>query len=235
LPDLQKNFEWQIAEDYFCLQQIHMRITFLFLLVGAIAFATSCSNSSSGKTFCDTACGTDSFNFKGADPLNPIVAIGVNKCKADSMLWAYDLVDSRLISLSEFLGQPVNLNKSAIDCFFKDTSYAWLQFNDCITGRGFLVKLSYDRAKETRKITGAFTKFDPKFSIDPELVAYTDRGSVFVENMATGQKATLSFEKAYDIEFNKLHETVDSVNITKSRVFVKMVEEGKVYEKKISL
>lgn len=212
-----------------------MRTFLLLVTIVIAAFAISCSNSSSGKTFCDTACATDSFNFKGQDPLNPIVAIGVNKCKADSMLWAYDLVDSRLISLSEFLGQPVSLNKSAIDCYFKDTSYVWLQFNDCITGRGFLAKLSYDKAKESRKITGAFTKFDPKFSIDPELVAYTDRGSVFVENMATGQKATMAFDKAYDIDFNKLHETVDTVNITKGRIFVKMIEEGKVYEKKISL
>ena len=210
--------------------------TFLFLFTIAVAaFTISCSNSSTSKTFCDTACATDSFNFRGQDPLNPIVAIGVNKCKADSMLWAYDLVDSRLISLSEFLGQPVNLNKSAIDCFFKDTSYAWLQFNDCITGRGFLIKLSYHKAKEMQKITGALTKFDPKFSIDPELVAYTDRGSLFVEHMQTGAKATMPFDKAYDIEFNKLHETVDSVNITKTRLFVKMVEEGKIYEKKISL
>jgi len=212
-----------------------MRTFFLLFIFAVAASTTSCNNSSSAKTFCDTTCGTDSFNFKGSGPLNPIVAIGVNKCKADSMLWAYDLVDSRLISLSEFLGQPVNLNKSAIDCFFKDTSYVWLQFNDCITGRGFLAKLSYDKAKETRKITGALTKFDPKFSIDPALVAYTDRGTVFVENMETGQKAALAFDKAYDIDFNKLHETVDSVNITKSRLFVKMIEEGKVYEKKISL
>lgn len=214
-----------------------MRITFLFLLAAIITFTTSCNNSSSGKTFCDTICATDSFNFKGADSLHPFVAIGVNKCKADSMLWTYDLVSGRLVSLPQFLGQPVSLNKKAIDCFFKDTSYAWLQFNDCITGRGYLVKLSYDKAKETRKITGALTKFDPKFSIDSDLVAYTDRGSVFVENMATGQQAILAFDKVYDIDFNKLHETVDSVNITKSHVFVKMIRNGqeKVYEKKISL
>lgn len=214
-----------------------MRTSLFILLAGIIAATTSCNNSSSGKTFCDTTCGTDSFNFKGENSFHPMVAIGVNKCKADSLLWTYDLVNGRLVSLPEFLGQPVNLNKSAIDCYFKDTSYVWLQFNDCITGRGYLLKLAYDKSKENQKITGAFTKFDPKFSIDPELVAYTDRGSVFVENMATGQKATMPFDKAYDIDFNKLHETVDSVNVTKSRVFVKMLREGqeKVYEKKISL
>ncbi len=214
-----------------------MRIIFLFILVGIVASTTSCNNSSAGKTFCDTTCSTDSFKFKGENPFHPVVAIGVNKCKVDSILWTYDLVSGRLVSFPEFIGQPVSLNKNAIDCFFKDTSYAWLQFNDCITGRGFLLKLSYDKNKETRKITGAFTRFDPKFSIDPALIAYTDRGSVFVENMETAQQAIVPFDNAYDIEFNKLHETVDSVNITKSRVFVKMIRNGqeKVYEKKISL
>ncbi len=211
-----------------------MRIFFLSMLIGLIAFSTSC-NSSSGKTFCDTTCGTDSFNFKGDNELHPVVAIGVNKCKADTLLWMHDLTDSRLLSLPQALGQPVTLNKGAIDCFFRDTSYVWLQFNDCVTGRGYLLKLSFDRKKEDRIVSGALTRFDPKFSIDPMLVAYTDRGSVFIENMQTGQKTIMSFGKAYDIDFNKIHETVDSVNITKDRVFVKMTGQEKAFEKKISL
>ena len=86
-------------------------------------------------------------------------------------------------------------------------------------------------------MTSAFTKFDPKFSLDPDLVAYTDRGSVFVENIKTSQQATLSFDKQYDIDFNKMHEMVDSVKITKDRIWVQMIREGqkKTYEKKISL
>lgn len=166
------------------------------------------------------------------------MGIGVNGCNADTLLWMHDLASSRLASLPEFLGQPVRLNKKAIDCYFKDTSYVWIEFNDCISGRGYVLKLHYDKKKEDRKVTGAFTHFDPKFSIDPALVAYTDRGSVFVENKETGQKATVPFDKAYtNLNFNKLHETVDSVNITKARVFVQMIREGekKVYEKKISL
>lgn len=215
-----------------------MRILSFFASLLLTAFITSCGdNSSSGKTLCDTVCGTDSFNFKGDHELNPIVAIGVNKCKGDTLLWTHDLAGSRLVSLPEFFGQPITLNKSAISCYFKDTSYVWVQFNDCVTGRGFLLKLSYDKKQETIKVAGALNRFDPKFSLDPELVAYTDRGSVFIENMQTGQKATAPFDKAYDINFNKLHETVDSINITKSRVYIKMIRDGqeKVYEKKISL
>lgn len=129
------------------------------------------------------------------------------------------------------------MSPGATDCYIKDTSFAWLQFNDCKTGRGYLLKLPFNKEDERRKISSALTRFDPKFSVDRDLVAYTDRGSVFVENIKTGKQATLSFDKVYKIDFNKLHEMVDSVNITKSRIFVQMIREGQKvpYEKKISL
>lgn len=213
--------------------------TLLFLIgVVAVVTNTSCNSSSTAKTFCDTACNNDSFNFKGAHMAAPVVAIGVKTCKADAVMWMHNYTDSRLISLPAFLGQEVHLNKGAIDCFFKDTSYAWLQFNDCKTGRGYLLKLVYNKQKENRKVTGAFTRFDPKFSVEKDLAAYTDRGSVFVENMENEKQAILPFDKAYsDLDFNKIHEMVDSVNITKSRIWVQMIRDGarKVYEKKIDL
>lgn len=214
-----------------------MRILSFFAILSVLLSTTSCSNSGNEKTFCDTACKTDSITFKGDTRINQIVVIGLKACKADTLLWTHDYVGSKMMSLKEDLKQDIYLNKSAVDCFFKDTSYAWLQFNDCKTGRGYLLKLPFSKSEERRKITGAFTKFDPKFSIDPELIAYTDRGSVFVENLSSSQKATMPFDKAYDIDFNKLHETVDSVHITKNRIFVQMIREGKKvpYEKKVTL
>jgi hypothetical protein len=216
-----------------------MRTLFL-AAIASVLFMTSCSNKGSGtaKTFCDTACNNDSLNFKGDNKLNPVVLIGIRDCKADSMMWMHDLADSKLVSLPQYLGQDVSLNKSAIDCYFKDTSYAWLQFNDCKTGRGYALKLPFSKGQERQTISSAFTKFDPKFSIDPDLIAYTDRGSVFVENMKTGQKSLLPFDKVYqDINFNKLHESVDSIHVTKDRIFVQMIRDGEKvpYEKKINL
>lgn len=210
--------------------------TLIFLFITIIVTA-SCNNSSTAKTFCDTVCNNDSFNFKGAHVAEPVVAIGVKDCKAGTILWMHNYTDSRLLSLPQFLGQEVRLNKQAIDCYFKDTSYTWLQFNDCKTGRGYLLKLVYNKQKQNRKVTGALTRFDPKFSVEKELVAYTDRGSVFVENMETEKQAIMPFDKKYDIDFNKVHELVDSVNITKGRIWVQMIRNGakKVYEKKIGL
>lgn len=213
-----------------------MRIVFFVFALYILASITSCSNSSTAKVFCDTACNTDSLHFKGGHKLNPMVDIGLSACKADSVMWTHDLAGSKLMSLNN-LGQDIYLNKSAVDCYIKDTSYAWLQFNDCKTGRGYLMKLAFSKAESGRKVSGALTKFDPKFSVAEGLIAYTDRGSVFVEDMETAQKASLSFDKQYDIDFNKIHETVDSVHITKDRIFVQMIRDGQVkpYEKKISL
>jgi hypothetical protein len=216
-----------------------MRKLFPLFIAAVVALISSCGgdNDGTGQTFCDTACNTDSLHFKGNHPLNPMVDIGLNACKADTVIWTHDLAGSKLLDLNADLGQPVTLNPSTVDAYIKDTSYAWLQFNDCKTGRGYLLKLPFNKQEERRKISGAFTKFDPKFSIEEGLVAYTDRGSVFVENMESGQKATMSFDKEYDIDFNKLHETVDSVNVTKARIFVQMIRDGekKTYEKNVSL
>lgn len=215
-----------------------MRLLNFTLIVLALLLMTSCSNNAeTAKTFCDTACNSDSLHFKGDNKLNPIVSIGLNACKADTVMWTHDLAGSKMLSLRDDLGQDVYLNKSAIDAYFKDTSYVWLQFNDCKTGRGYLIKLPYSKSEERRKITGAFTKFDPKFSIAPDLIVYTDRGSVFVENLENGNQATMPFDKTYDIDFNKLHEMVDSVHVTKDRIFVQMIRDGKKmpYEKKVNL
>lgn len=216
-----------------------MRKLFPLSIAAAVVLLLSCGgeNDGTGQTFCDTACNTDSLHFKGNHPLNPMVDIGLNACKADTIVWTHDLAGSKLLDLNADLGQPVTLNPSHVDAYIKDTSYAWLQFNDCKTGRGYALKLPFNKSEERRKISGAFTKFDAKFSIADGLVAYTDRGSVFVENMETGAKATLSFDQAYDIDFNKLHEMVDSVKVTNDRIFVQMIRDGakKAYEKNITL
>lgn len=215
-----------------------MRLFFSLSFILVLYLATSCGNNKgTGKTFCDTTCTTDSLHFKGDNELNPLVEIALSACKADTVMWTHDFSSSKLLSLRDDLGQDIYMNKSAVDCFIKDTSYAWLQFNDCKTGRGYLLKLPFNKAEERRRISGALTRFDPKFSIDPDLIVYTDRGSVFVENLRTEKKASLSFDKMYKIDFNKVHEMVDSVKVTKDRIFVQMIREGKTipYEKKISL
>jgi hypothetical protein len=144
---------------------------------------------------------------------------------------------SRMVPLQDLTNQEVRLNISAISCVIKDTSHAWLTFNDCITGRGYLFKLPFNKSTNITKISGALNRFDPKFVVDDILRAYTDRGSLFVININTGKDAVMTFKEAYDIDFNKIHEVVDSVNITPKRIFAKLLKEGKEvpFEKAIDL
>lgn len=202
---------------------------FLLILSTAIVLFSSCSNSSStAKTFCDTACQSDSLIFVGESDLKPTVAVSFKNCEPDSLTWHHYLMDfSKNVDLRSFLGQSIRMNPAMVNCYIQDTSYAWLTFNDCITGRGYTLKLPFAENGTIGKYTGALNDFDPKYSVDPDLRAYTDRGTIFVENIKTGKQAAMSFKEAYDIDFNKLHEVVDSVNVTKNRIYVKLLKEGK--------
>ncbi len=86
-------------------------------------------------------------------------------------------------------------------------------------------------------MTGALNSFDPKFSVAPDLRAYTDRGSIYVIDINTGKEAMMTFKETYDIDFDKIHEVVDSVNVTNKRIYVALKKEGKVVpiEKAIEL
>jgi len=81
-------------------------------------------------------------------------------------------------------------------------------------------------------------KFDPKFSVEDGLVAYTDRGNIFVEEMATGKTAMMTFGKMIaDLDYDAMHEFIDSVNITPTRVWAKVLMDNKwkEIEKNITL
>lgn len=201
----------------------------LFLIALASALFASCSNNSgsTAKTFCDTTCRSDSFNFKSPDRFASSVSISVKNCEPDSISWTHgEMAISRTVPFSDLANQDVRLNASAISCVIKDTSHAWLTFNDCITGRGFLFKLPFNKANNITKILGALNSFDPKFKVDEDLRAYTDRGSIFVVNINTGNEAMMTFKETYDIDFNKIHEKVDSINVTHKRIYVKLLKNG---------
>ena len=55
--------------------------------------------------------------------------------------------------------------------------------------------------------------------------------------MATGKKAMMTFGKAIDIDYDALHEHIDSVNVTNDRIWVKIMLDGQwtEKEKKITL
>jgi len=98
-----------------------------------------------------------------------------------------------------------------------------LIFNDCLTGQGFITKVPFNKTDNIFRKNSAFNSTDPKFHVDESLVAYTDKGNVFVEDMTTGKKATVTFGKMVEtFDYTDMHATVDSVNITPTKVWVKI-------------
>jgi hypothetical protein len=213
-----------------------------FFLVSLSAILFSCGNrsGSGAKMFCDTACLQDTIKFIKEDhKLKPYIYISAVNCLPDSVIWSYSgLGTNRKLSFNDFGGHKFNLNKSYMHCFFNDTSYAWLLFNDCSNGRGYFAKIPFNKSQNIIRKGSALNKFDPKFAVSDGLVAYTDRGNIFVEDMATGKEAMMTFVKMLpDLDYDAMHEFIDSVNITPTRIWAKVLmgKEWKPIEKTITL
>jgi hypothetical protein len=173
----------------------------------------------------------DSLKFiDNNNPLNPYVYISAKNCVGDTLTWG-------------FRGQNKNiqfnykLNKDFTRCVIKDTAFALLVFNTCENGRGYFMKFSFGKKASFKKSTTAINNFDPKFVVADSLLAYTDKGNIFVEDINTGKKALMTFGRQLDFDFDAIHEILDSVNITPNRMWakVKVEDEWKTLEKNITL
>lgn len=200
---------------------------------------TSCSwFSSTPPTFCDTTCNTDTIRLAGSHATKPTVKISISNCLPDTLIWTYEgLGINRKIGFSYLIGSTVKINKDFIQAQFNENKYAWILFNDCLTGRGFQIKLPYDKETPFSLKSSGINSIDPKFSIASGLIVNTDRGNLFVEDALDGKKAMMTFGQKLDIDYDAIHEHIDSVHVTRDRVWVriKVGNEWIEKEKKIVL
>lgn len=198
---------------------------FFLLIVSAILF--SCGSKDETPTpFCIAPCQEDTIKFKDEKhELQPYLYIKANNCVPDSVIWSYrGLGTNRKYSFDDFGGHKFKLNTSYMSCYFNDTSYIWWLFNDCSNGRGYMAKIPFDKSKSIFRKGSALNKFDPKFAVADGLVAYTDRGNIFVEEMATGKKDMMTFGSSIaGLDYDAMHEFIDSVNITPTRIWAKVL------------
>src|SRR6476469_9274528 len=212
---------------------------FAFLVFSLLVTALRCSNKSSAKaTFCDTTCNSDTLRFDGNSKEHPYVSISQKNCIADTLTWTHDeLPSKRQMQLPSLLDNTVRINRSAVNCYIKDTSYAYLSFNDCISGRGYLMKLPFNKTENVVKISSALNAFDKKFVVPDDLRAYADRSTLYVVDVATDKKAQMTFKEEYPMDFDNVHAVIDSINVGRDHMFVLLKKDGKniPIEKKISL
>ena len=197
------------------------------LLLFAFSFTSlllSCNGTANGPaTFCDTTCFSDTLKFKGTHETNPTVAISMKNCLPDTISWSHDgLETKRKTGFTYLIGATVKVNKNFVQVKFKDNEYAWVLFNDCFTGRGFQIKLPYDKAAKFSLKSSGINSLDPKFDIAENLIVNTDRGNIFVEEAYSGKKAMMTFGQKLDIDYDALHEYIDSVNVTNDRIWVRI-------------
>lgn len=213
----------------------------IFPLACAGLIIASCANNNNAgtaKTFCDTACNSDTLKYSGDHRYRPQVTISQKNCLADTLSWTHDgLPSKRQMQIPTLVNNTVRVNKSAVDCFIKDTSYAWLSFNDCVTGRGYLLKLPFSKKENINKISSALNAFDKKFVVPADLRAYADYSTIYVVDVNSDKKEQMTFKEQYDIDFNNVHQVIDSINISRNRIFVLLKKKGQdvPLEKKINL
>jgi hypothetical protein len=166
------------------------------------------------------------------------VILSSSVCRPDTLIWSAEGMGvNKKVGLADFLNTQVYLNKDYTRVFFKDAEYAWLLFNDCSNGRGYSLKLPFSKTGDIGRKSSNINNMDKKFSIADHLVAYTDRGNIYVEDMYTGKKAMMTFGENLGIDYDALHEYIDSVNVTDSRIWVRVMidKKWKDLEKKITL
>lgn len=211
----------------------------IFGLLAIVVLVASCNSKEAGPaTLCDKPCVSDTLNFTlQGNEFEPYVKLIPGNCLVDTVVWSSKVIPSkRKIHLSTILGMIPAIDKSTVKCYIKDTSYAFLLFNDCLTRRGFWLKLSLGQTEEIEKSLSAFNTADPRYSIEEGLICYKANNTFFVQEIMTGKKASVDLPSP-TLEFETMYDVVDSVNVSRGRLFLNLKKGSKTtaFEKSIEL
>lgn len=204
-------------------------MVFVTVIISLVILSSCKSGGKEARKTCEEGCpAADTIRFIANHPLKPAVYVSLKNCIADSITWSNEGMSAyHRLKFSELTGEEVQFNKKDIRFFIKDTSYIWVIMNNCTNGQGYISKITFSMTGKIFRKNSAINSFDPKYAVDQSLVAYTDRGNIFVEDMATGKKAMMTFGKITDLDYNAIHETLDSVNITPQHIWAKVKIENK--------
>jgi hypothetical protein len=217
-----------------------MKLLFSFLVAGCLVIVMNACNSSSKDkattaSFCDTTCNNDTMHFESGAKDRSFVTITMKNCKPDSVTWGSEkMITYRQLPFTDLVGKTLPINKNFVRAKIFD-GYVWLLMNECISGQGYVVKLPFNDKENIFRKNTAFNPMDKKYTIDESIIAHTDKGNLFMEQMATGKKAMMTFGEPLAMEYNDMHQAIDSISITPTHAWakVKIGKEWKVVEKDI--
>ena len=182
------------------------------------------------EPFCkDSSCMTEPLKVSSDAPGKPFVTVSFKDCKIDSIHYEKGGMGViKDIIFAEFIPNDIRPSKEAFTIDIIEGRHAWLRFNDCATGRGYALKLAFDSKGTTQKLTTAINNFDPKYQVADSLVAYYDNTFIYVQDMKTDKiaKQLLTDVGVRKHDVNNPHSLIDSVNITKEKLYAKILFEG---------
>jgi len=226
------------------LKKVIMRLFIAsFILLSTTALVTSCGEKAAEtpQAFCDTVCFADSIKIEGKHKLKPYVYISGKDCKPDTITWSYEGAKSnKKYELGSMLANTnLKINKDYFRAYIRDTSLAYVMFNDCITGQNYQIRLNFAEKTSIQPSKKGINDFDPKFVVAENLFVHTDGGNLYIEDMTTGKTAMMTFGQDAGVDFNFIHDKIDSVNVTPTKAWAKIKfgkdTEWKVVEKAIEL
>lgn len=207
----------------------------LALLTVFMLLLASCGSKGKEKTdtsqgICKADCLKDTIKYGEDGKGKAYVYITTKNCGIDSVFWGTHGMGT--VRSAEFPLPEFKVSENRIRCLINGGNYAYLLLNDCETRKGVVLKMLLDELPEGKKqdfmITSkAINNGNPKFSIADNLVVVCDGGNLLIEDANSGKEATFTFgKKISDIDYNFIHEYIDSVNITITKGWAKVKLDG---------
>jgi len=200
--------------------------TLLVTVLAALLLVSCGSEPEKPKTLCENPCLNDTLKYTADNPAKPFMNIIVSNCLADTVIWGHKYLPTyNAIHLSTFMDGIIQIGTNTIKGYIIDTTMAVLKFNDCGTRRGYWLKLPFNKSLGQEKSVSAFNNFDPRYSIDDDLLCYKAKNTIYVDNIRTGKQVTIEIEKP-ELDYQKMYDIVDSINITKTRFYMRLNDGG---------
>ena len=205
-------------------------IAFTFLALALIGCGGGEKTETASNTFCkDSSCMAEPVTVTSDATGKPFINVSFKDCKIDSIRYGKAKGAAGTIIFADYIQNEIKPTKDAFKVDIIDGKNGWIRFNDCVTARGYAIKIGFDDKGSIQKLTTAINNFDPKYKVADGLVAYYDNTFIYVQDMATDKKAQqlLTDVGVRNHDVNDPHSLIDSVNITKEKIYAKILFEGK--------